>query len=103
MTQETPDLGPCCACEKTGEDARNILFINRRSPTPGKGWGCLQCGIPNDGAVAVFCDDCFRSGAEPQFVCTGYPASDGRTPFAELSGEKFDHDLTKHPETIDVD
>lgn len=62
----------------------------------GKGWGCFVCGLPLNGAVAVVCDDCLESGAEFQFVCTGYPGEDGRTPIGELSDEVFEHDLEVH-------
>jgi hypothetical protein len=91
------DFGPCCRCGRC-HDVRNILMLSRRAPTPGKGWGCVVCGLPADGAVAVLCDDCVASGEGPRFVCTGYPATDGRTPIEETSDEPFDHDETKHAE-----
>lgn len=94
---EDADLGPCCACEKTGHDVRNIVCLNQKGPSPGKGWGCLTCHLPQDGAVAVLCDDCFVDlEAEIIYVCTGYPAIDGRTPIAELAHEPFEHDLSYH-------
>ena len=92
----TPALGPCCRCGRM-ENVRNIMMLDRRGPTPGKGWGCLVCGLPNDGAIAVLCDDCIEQ--EPLFVCTGYPATDGRTPIGELPPEPFAHDEAKHRES----
>ena len=95
---KSPDWGPCCVCEKTGPEVRNILCLNRKGPTPGKGWGCFVCGLPRDGATAVLCDKCLEAEAEIVYVCTGYPALDGRTPIAELPHEAFEHDLSYHPE-----
>lgn len=98
-----PSLGPCCICEKT-KGVRNILQIHRKGPTPGKGWGCVVCGLPFDGAVAVLCDHCYelmRDGkAALKFICTGYPKTDGRTPFEAEGFTPHDHDMTKHPEEL---
>lgn len=96
------NLGPCCVCG-TSNKVRNILMLHRLSPTPGKGWACLACNLPPNGAVAVVCDHCFKTYGENiyehlRFVCTGYPAEDGRTPIAELKPDNFDHDRTGHPE-----
>lgn len=102
---DDPDLGPCCACAKIGPDVRNIMMLHRLSPIPGKGWGCLQCGLPLDYAVAVLCDAClegpFGTGpVEIKFICTGYPASDGRTPIADAPEVKIKHNPLYHPEMI---
>lgn len=94
---EEVDLGICCACEGS-ENVRNIICLDRRGPTPGKGWGCFICGLPGDGAVAVLCDECLEGEAAIRFVCVGYPASDGRMPIEELSDEPFEHDLACHRE-----
>lgn len=99
----TPDLGPCCICRGTGEDVRNVIMLKKKAPIPGKGWGCLQCGLPMDGAAAVLCDFClmtYRARGEEilKYVCRGYPASDGRVAIQTLSTTEFDHDLTKHPD-----
>lgn len=90
-----PDFGPCCNCGRT-DGVRNIIMLSRRGPTPGRGWGCVVCGLPLNGAIAVVCDDCV--GVEPKFVCLGYPVTLGRFPVADLPPERFDHDMTKHPE-----
>ena len=90
-----PRFGPCCNCGRT-DGVRNITMLSRRGPTPGRGWGCVQCGLPLDGAIAVVCDDC--TTIEPKFVCSGYPVTLGRVPIKELSPDVFDHDMTKHPE-----
>jgi len=96
QAEDTLDLGPCCACEKLGQDVRNVIILRRKGPTPGKGWGCLVCNLPLDGAVAVLCDGCLESEAKIRFVCAGFPAVDGRVPIEELDPEPFDHNLSLH-------
>jgi len=100
--QGRPTLGPCCNCGRADDNVVNIMMVKQRGPTPGKGWGCVVCGLPSDGALVVLCDDC-GDVWPPTFVCTGYPASDGRTPFADLSPEPFDHDPAKHREELKMD
>lgn len=106
VDDETLDFGPCCACEKTGPDVRNTLMLHRLCPTPGKGWGCVQCGLPMNYASAVLCDTCVDGPsddapmAEIKFVCTGYPASDGRTPIEQTPEVKVKHNPLYHPEMI---
>lgn len=98
-------LGACCICEST-ENVNSIMTLDRRAPTPGKGWGCVQCGLPNDGAIAVLCDTCaelYVAGrAKLVYVCRGYPADDGRMFFVHLPEDTFDHDKSKHPELLDA-
>jgi len=71
-------------------------MLNRRAPMPGKGWGCVVCDLPQDGAVAVLCESC--ADQPPRFVCVGYPKDGARFPFDELPPGEFDHDLSKHRE-----
>lgn len=95
-----PDLGPCCACGGlTG--VRNVYMLHQRSPMPGRGWGCLQCGLPNDGAIAVVCDDCHRTNRPLRDACRGWPADDGRIPIEELAGT-HEHVMALHPEAADA-
>lgn len=91
------ELGPCCACGRTGPTVRNLFCLAVKAPIAGRGWGCVQCGLPSDGAVVVLCDDCVSEEVEPRFACRGYPASDGRIPIADLTGEHV-HNLDRHPE-----
>ena len=92
-----PDLGACCVCEASGPSVRNVLMLGQRSPTPGKGWGCLECGAPSDGAIAVVCDACLDGGRDLRFACVGWPGVDGRVPISALSGA-HDHDEARHLE-----
>lgn len=94
-----PALGPCCICGGLA-DVRNIMMLDRLSPIPGRGWGCMVCGLPADGATAVLCDACrddhTARDVPLKFVCRGYPAEDGRAPFEDLDAEVFAHDAEKH-------
>ena len=94
-------LGTCCACGGTRR-VRNILMLRVESPTPGKGWGCCQCGQPSNGAIAVMCDACLERHAQLRFIVVGYPANNERLPFTEVKRRKaFDHDYSKHPEALE--
>jgi hypothetical protein len=66
-------------------------------PTPGRGWGCVVCDLPADGALAVVCDACLEKRAPLRFACQGYPGKDGRVPIDLLFGD-HNHDMSKHPE-----
>lgn len=96
--EDDSSLGTCCECEKT-ENVRNIWTLHKKSPLSGRGWGCVVCCLPADGAVAVLCDDCHErlspSEENPKFACNGYPGSDGRIEYSELTGtheHNFQHD-----------
>ena len=107
--QVTP-LGPCCICETevvmehNGPDAPlpAIVYLRKKAPIAGRGWGCLRCGLPKDGAIAVLCGPCadeyYAGRAELRFACRGYPC-DGRVPIGDLSGS-HEHDLQYHPEAV---
>lgn len=87
-------LGPCCACGGT-EGVRTIVALKQKAPVPGRGWGCVVCDLPADGAVAVVCDACMEAKVEIKWACAGYPAEGKRVAVAELSGV-HEHDLAKH-------
>ncbi len=101
-SETNPDFGPCCSCEKTGADVRNVIMWEKRCPTPGRGWSCVVCGLPADGAVVVLCDACLDQEREPRFACVGYPGQDGHVPIETLQGE-FRHDLRRHREILKQD
>ena len=93
---------------------RNIVMMTRRAPVPGTGWGCMQCGLPLDGAIFVACDRCVEvgvwcpasgpvevclgSGPVPVEVCLGSVKDKKRLPVGLLAREIFGHDCSKHPE-----
>lgn len=96
-------LGTCCCCGGT-EAVVNVVLLAQKSPTPGKGWACLQCGLSPDGALAVVCEGCLGAAGSMEAVlprlrwaCRGYPATDGRVPIGTLAGS-HEHDESQHPE-----
>lgn len=95
---DSVDLGTCCHCEKSGPTVRNVLMLSLRAPVPGTGWGCIQCGLPNDGAIAVLCDECLKAERPERFVCVGYAKDNRRMPIESLDKAHFDHDFAKHLE-----
>ena len=97
-------LGPCCGCERVGDDVRNIVMLPRLAPIPSTGWGCVQCRLPFDGAVAVVCDDCLGDYlTPPRLVCVGFPLEGKRMPYADLPRHRFDHIESMHPEMTSCD
>jgi hypothetical protein len=52
--------GSCCSCGEEKASVRNVIMLRKRSPIEGRGWGCLVCKVPSNGAVAVVCDRCLR-------------------------------------------
>lgn len=97
-TTKPSDLGPCCICEGT-RGVRNVIMLHQKAPLAGRGWGCVVCGLPAGGAVAVLCDECLEKfqakRAALKFACRGYPGQDGRVPFASLTGQ-HEHDHRIH-------
>lgn len=92
-------LGPCCICERTHEVV-NVVMLAKKAPQPGVGcWGCYECGLPMEGAVAVLCQECFalhRDGkAQIKFACVGAPRLGMRVPIASLT-EDFYHHRARH-------
>jgi hypothetical protein len=101
MGQANPNLGSCCCCGKIGPDVRNVLMLHFKAPSPGNGcWGCFQCGLPSEGAVAVLCDGCLEGDEEftLKTVVDGDPADNVRVPLEGFEQIPFGHDMTKHPE-----
>ena len=100
------NLGTCCVCG-TKKNVNTVIQLHFKAPIPGRGWGCLVCNLPADGAVAVVCGKCASKlegyKTDPiqglRWACKGYPAEDGRVPIVEvLSTAPHDHDMTKHQE-----
>ncbi len=86
--------GPCCACGG-GENVRNIIMLNVKGVEPGCGWGCVVCGLPCDGALAILCDDCVDRNEQPLFAALGYVIEKKRIPIGELT-VPHKHDLSMH-------
>jgi hypothetical protein len=96
---EQRDLGPCCICGDSSPTVRNVGCLNKKAPIPGRGWACVVCDLPPDGAMVVLCDACAQryEGADPplKWACRGHPGTDGRIPIEELSGS-HEHDMARH-------
>jgi hypothetical protein len=93
--------GPCCVCRTWSPKMRSIGMLPFKSPTPGKGWGCFQCGLPSDGAIIVICDDCYELEGKPVLACAEYPKSSARVDVESLT-VPHEHDRSKHPE-LEID
>lgn len=92
------ELGPCCCCERSEADGVAVIhavMLDARAPLAGRGWGCVLCRLDHDGALAVYCDECFNANATPKLACRGIPWLDGRVAIAELEG-RHRHDDAKH-------
>lgn len=86
-------------CEGT-EGVTNMIMLDRAGEVPGHGWGCVVCGLPSDGALAVICDTCLpiyqADNKKLKTACRGYPGTEGRIAIAELSDRPFRHNDSKH-------
>lgn len=89
-------LGSCCNCGKVGPDVCNVLLLHFKAPTPGTGWGCHLCNLKSDGAMSVLCEDCFKAGENPRFICEGSPADNGRLPIEQMSTVPHNHNVYLH-------
>lgn len=99
-SNEKMDNGPCCICGKEDETVRNIAFLSKKAPVPGTGWGCVQCDLPPDGAVAIVCDECndgTHTADEIKHAVDGFLTEKKRIPVIDLEGS-HEHDVRKHPE-----
>jgi hypothetical protein len=96
---DIPSYGSCCACEGTVA-VRNAVLLEKKTPVPGTGWGCFQCNLSRDGAVAMVCDSCIErnQAGEIKFACSSNATDPGRIPISELSGDHL-HDMSLHPES----
>ena len=94
--EDPPGLGSCCGgCGRKADQC--IVMLQKRAPTPGRGWGCFVCGCSPDGATAVLCNACgdrLQAGEDVvRFACDGWPGENTRVPVEKLT-EPFDHDPT---------
>jgi hypothetical protein len=101
-------LGSCCTCGEENDTVRNIMMLDKMAPIPGKGWGCYQCYLPLDGALAVLCDSCLekvqKGEAEIKMAVSGYPAENVRVDIntlRDIDEAGFHHDPALHPEMLE--
>ncbi len=95
MKDVRQSLGPCCCCGEH-KNVRTVVMLSLRAPEPGKGWGCVVCGLPMDGVCYVVCDRCLEQESRPREVVVGYPGEGKRLAIDKLSDEPFEHDMSLH-------
>lgn len=95
-------IAKCCACGQSNETVRNVVMLDNKAAEPGTGWGCVQCDLPMDGAVAVICDLCAAAdptGGSIREAVLGHMSEGRREPIAAVRARpRHEHDLSKHPE-----
>ena len=97
------EYGTCCVCEKKIEGVANLIALDYKTNAT-SGWGCLKCGLPMEGAVAVICDGCFdkvdENGEDKiKFIMNGI---EERIPVPPVHDRiPHEHDLSLHPEHRD--
>jgi hypothetical protein len=98
MSEDDENLGPCCCCGNP-EGVRNIIMLDYQAAVPGTGWGCVQCGLPMNGASYVACDECVAAEREPMEAVLGYSQGKRRELIKNVyARQRHAHDMTKHPE-----
>jgi hypothetical protein len=90
-------FGSCCACEREDESVRNVVALSVKAPMPNTGWGCMVCGLPLNGALAVVCDTCMEEKRPIVWVIYGMALS-GERVLRSTCTEPFEHNLQYHPE-----
>lgn len=97
-------VGSCCACRREDVRLRNVVCMTFRAPSGalGKGWGCVVCAIPADGAIAVVCDECMAAERPIVDVCAGYARDPERTPAEPLRPIPWSHIRAFHRTPLDV-
>lgn len=93
-------VGTCCACRRADVGLRNVVCMTFRAPESafGKGWGCVVCAIPGNGALAVICDNCMGREAPIVDVCAGYLAEPARAEAEPLRAIPWSHIRAFHPD-----
>lgn len=72
----TPGFGPCCCCEGEIRHNPGLMMLEFKGPPGWTGWGCMVCGLPSRGAIAVLCPACVLAQRLPQFIAAGRNVAD---------------------------
>lgn len=76
-------------------------MLDFKAPAGFQGWGCVQCGLALEGAIALLCDRCVELQPLPplKFICAGTYVMQGvRIGYADFPRHPHEHDLNRHPE-----
>jgi hypothetical protein len=100
-------LGLCCYCRE--ENATTIAMLPFKLPRQHRregAWGCLICGLREEGAMSVFCDECAgflienpdesRDYFLEPWVCIGFPQRNMRERIRCDQMEPHEHDVSVH-------
>lgn len=70
------------------------------------GWGCVVCGLPQRGAIAVYCEPCAQQleqnpEAEAQWlehpvICVDHASENRRVQVERYLLQRHEHDMAKH-------
>lgn len=89
----------CCACARQSKGPHYAYLLDRKRPVrtgePApqsslQGWGCFNCGLPPDGAVAIVCDQCHRAHRPVRFAISSARHGHGRI-LVEALGPRHVH------------
>lgn len=98
----TPGFGPCCCCEAEIRHNPGLMMLGFEGPPGWTGWGCMVCGLPSRGAIAVLCQACVKAQRVPSFIAAGRNVGDNLR--LRLDGKfvqvPFTHRLAQHPELL---
>lgn len=93
------EFGTCCVCEGGLEDC-GLVQLGYKVESE-SGWGCLQCGLAMEGAMAIVCKGCYdKFGVQIEdqikYVMDG---KTGRIPVPPVENRiPHKHDLSLHPD-----
>lgn len=94
------EYGSCCICEST-RNVNNLIQLDYKVESA-SGWGCVQCGLKMEGAIAIVCDTCIELyGKQSDFKDKIKFLMNGIKRIPVLPVEKrvpHEHDLSRHPE-----
>lgn len=93
------EFGTCCVCECEMEEC-GIVQLDYKVESE-SGWGCVQCDLAMQGAIAIVCDACFIAYGDEiedqiKYLMNG---KKGRIPVPPVANRVLhEHDLSLHPE-----
>lgn len=93
------EFGTCCVCDGELEDC-GLVQLGYKVESE-SGWGCLQCGLAMEGAIAIVCADCYdKYGVHIEdHIKVLMDGKTGRIPVPPVATRiPHKHDLSLHTE-----